>query len=145
MVRGPYAVGVTLTRVFVYGSLLPGGWNEGVARAGGAYSAEPAWLDGVRLVHFEPEAYPGVFVGGGRVHGVVYGYAPTDWPRAVALLDELEGLNLTPPLYDRRMVEVQTAGGPLSAWTYFYARPGRLAQPGCVEVPSGRWLERPGA
>jgi len=139
-------------RVFVYGTLLPGERNAGVAARGGAFQAAPARLPGYRLLHLWPEAYPGIVPGppGEEVLGAVLTYASQDWPRALPFLDELEGVHDTPPLYRREAVTVTLAGGEIqAAWTYVYADTARLARPGVVPLPGGDWRgwpdrQRPG-
>ena len=106
--------------VFVYGTLMPGERYEAVAQAAGeALSRERATLSGHLLYDLRPEGYPALVAGGNRtVHGWILMYSAEQWPAALAHLDDLEGLHLTPPLY---------------------ARLERLEQPGCVAVLSGDW------
>jgi len=131
-----------LTRVFVYGTLRPGERNAGVARRGGGFVTSPASLQGYRLLHLVPEGYP-VLVPGEpleTVRGDLLTYQPVDWSRALPLLDALEGLHDSPPLYTRETVTViPDAGEPLSAWVYVYARSERLTRPGVEPVPGGDW------
>lgn len=130
------------TCVFVYGSLMPGRHNAGVARAGGVtFGATPAHLSGHALLDFQPEGYPGIVPGTPEqlVYGWLLTYTPADWARVLPHLDELEGLHLDPPMYRRERVTVQTEAGPLAAWTYVYAWQERLRRAGCTPVPSGRW------
>ncbi|SMB89001.1 gamma-glutamylcyclotransferase family protein [Deinococcus hopiensis] len=134
-----------LTRVFVYGTLRPGERNAAVARRGGTFTAVSALLSGYRLLHLLPEAYPGVVPGAPEdtVLGEVLTYAPADWDRALPFLDELEGVNDTPPLYIREQVTVGLEGGrELSAWVYVYADTARLSRPGVRPVPEGDWRMR---
>ena len=134
----------SLTSVFVYGTLMPGERNEAVARQGGAPQSKGASLDGALLCDLRPEAYPALFrEGQGRVHGHLYTYAAADWAAALPLLDDLEGLHLTPPLYRRAEVTVWAAGRQRPAWVYWYAREDRRHSPGCLPVPSGRWGDVP--
>nr|WP_221269735.1 gamma-glutamylcyclotransferase family protein [Deinococcus budaensis] len=141
-----------MTRVFVYGTLRPGERNAEVAARGGPFGAVPARLTGFRLLHLSPEAYPGIVPGppDGVVVGEVLTYAPRDWPRALLLLDALEGVHDTPPLYRRAAVTVTLEGGASqAAWTYVYADADRLTRPGAVLLPGGDWRawpdrERPG-
>jgi len=135
-----------LTSVFVYGTLMPGERWESVARQGGEYQAQPAQLGGVVLADLRPEGYPALFAepqASTAVHGWLYTYDAASWPRALPFLDDLEGLHLSPPLYQRAVVSVQTATGPAPAWVYLYARPGRRHAPGFVPVVSGRWADVP--
>lgn len=135
-----------LTRVFVYGTLMPGERNAAVAARGGTFGALPARLPGFRLLHLLPEAYPAVVPGepGEEVRGSVLTYAETDWPRALPFLDALEGVHETPPLYTRERVTVRLEDGvAVPAWVYVYAAAGRLAEPGVVPVPGGDWRHLP--
>ena len=130
---------------------MPGERWEHVARQGGAYRAEPARLPGAVLADLRPEGYPALFMCGDvpeqdaadEVHGWLYTYTPTSWRLALPFLDELEGLDLTPPLYYRRQVTVQTQAGPRPAWAYFYARQSRQQAPGFQVMASGRWTDAP--
>ncbi|WP_237724783.1 gamma-glutamylcyclotransferase family protein [Deinococcus alpinitundrae] len=135
-----------LTSVFVYGTLMPGERWESVARQGGEYQAQMAQLGGVVLADLRPEGYPALFEepqASSVVHGWLYTYTAASWPRALPFLDDLEGLHLSPPLYQRVRVSVQTADGLAPAWVYLYARPGRRQAPGFVPVVSGRWADVP--
>ncbi|MFB9995342.1 gamma-glutamylcyclotransferase family protein [Deinococcus oregonensis] len=135
-----------LTTVFVYGTLMPGERNAGVAVRGGTFTAQPAQLRGHRLLHLTPEAYPAVIPGGPEdlVLGHALTYTPADWQAALPFLDALEGTEETPPLYTREQVDVHLhSGQTLMAWVYLYARAERLSQPGADCVPSGDWRETP--
>lgn len=59
--------------IFVYGTLKPGGRNYFLAK--GVTHTESAYLDSYDLMHFEPEGYPAMIPGTGRVHGVVLTFA----------------------------------------------------------------------
>jgi gamma-glutamylcyclotransferase (GGCT)/AIG2-like uncharacterized protein YtfP len=134
-----------LTRVFVYGTLLPGERNAGVA-AQGAFQAVPARLTGFRLLHLWPEDYPGIVPAGPgeQVLGAVLTYAREDWPRVLPVLDALEGVAETPPLYRREVVTVTLEGGEAQgAWTYIYAETERLGRPGVLALPEGDWRTHP--
>lgn len=129
-----------LHTVFVYGTLMPGELNAGVAGAAGEpLQRERATLDGYALYHLRPEGYPALRAGEGTVQGWLLHYSAEQWPAALHHLDELEGLDLTPPLYTRERAQAQTEQGLRAAWVYLYARTERLAQPGCQLVPSGDW------
>ena len=127
-----------LSRVFVYGTLMPGQRNEPVARRGGQYETERAALAGFALYDLHPERYPVIVPGAPDqvVHGWLYAYA--DWPRAARALDPLEGTEMNPPLYHRVVVRVTTAAGrELDAWVYVYARRARLDRSGASLLPDG--------
>ncbi|WP_420595140.1 gamma-glutamylcyclotransferase family protein [Deinococcus sp.] len=146
-----------LPRVFVYGTLMPGERWETVARQGGTYDAQPATLHGAVLADLRPEGYPALFEArqfeatqfeaansASEVHGWLYSYTAESWPRALPFLDELEGVQLSPPLYRRSEVMVQTGSAEVQAWAYFYARPARRNAPGFEIIASGRWAEMQG-
>lgn len=133
-------------RVFVYGTLRPGGRNAALAARFGPPQAQAATLSGFRLLHLSPENYPALVPGkpGERVRGEVLTYAPEVWARVLPLLDALEGVGETPPLYHRQRVTVALAPGEAEeVWTYVYARTARLALPGAAPVPGGDWVQRP--
>lgn len=133
-------------RVFVYGTLRPGGRNSALAARFGPPGAQAATLPAFRLFHLSPENYPVIVPGepGERVHGELLTYPPEIWTRVLPLLDALEGVGETPPLYHRQRVNVTlTTGGAEEGWAYVYARTERLTLPGAVPVPGGDWLQRP--
>lgn len=119
--------------LFVYGTLKPGGRNSHLAQ--GVSHSEPAYLDGYDLLHFEPEGYPAMVPGAGRVYGVVLTFA--DVAAALPALDVLEGLHLSPPEYARVVVTAQPSGA--AVWTYVYINQTRLAAAGVTPVPGGDW------
>lgn len=124
-------------KIFVYGTLKPGGRNYFVAH--GVTHAEDAFLDGYTLLHFEPEGYPAMVPsavpGDGRVYGVVLTFA--DFGAVLPDLDALEGLHLTPPEYERVLVRVQPSGE--TVWTYVYINQARLEGAGVTPVAGGNW------
>lgn len=135
-----------LTRVFVYGTLMPGERNADVAARGGMFQAVSARLPEFRLLHLLPEAYPAVVPGqpGEEVCGYVLTYPGADWKLALSFLDALEGVHETPPLYTRERVTVRLEDGEcLPAWVYVYAAAERLTAPGVVPVPGGDWRRLP--
>ena len=125
--------GLNPPKIFVYGTLKPGGRNYFLAR--GVTNTENACLDGYILVHFEPEGYPAMVPGKGRVYGVVLTFA--DLGAALPELDALEGLHLTPPEYERVLVTVRPSGE--TVWTYVYINQTRLAGTGVTPVSGGDW------
>ena len=136
-----------LTTVFVYGTLMPGERNAGVAGPPGSFGAQAAVLAGHRLLHLDPEQYPAAVPGGAtdRVRGYALTYTPQGWAAALPFLDDLEGVDESPPLYRRVAVRLHLdTGGELDAWVYLYAQQGRLAQPGALPVPGGDWRTVPG-
>ena len=124
-------------KIFVYGTLKPGGRNYFLAR--GVTHAEDAYLDGYTLLHFEPEGYPAMVPSGisaeGRVYGVVLTFA--DLGAVLPELDALEGLHLNPPEYRRVLVNVQPSNE--TVWTYVYINQTRLEGEGVTPVMNGNW------
>ncbi|MFC4426807.1 gamma-glutamylcyclotransferase family protein [Deinococcus navajonensis] len=137
----------TPTTVFVYGTLMPGERNAGVAAQGGPFAARPARLSGYRLLHLHPEGYPALVPGEPyeEVRGHALTYEPAAWAGALPFLDALEGLHESPPLYTRQQVPLTLEGGEQqAAWVYLYARAARLRGPGVVHLPGGDWTVQPG-
>ncbi len=125
----------TISCIFVYGTLKPGGRNYFLVE--GVIHTEPSYLDGYDLLHFEPEGYPAMVPGRGRVYGFVLTFA--DIGAALPALDALEGLHLIPPEYERVIV-VQPSGE--AVWTYVYINQKRLVAAGVSPVVGGDWLLR---
>ena len=148
-VQGPAAVALCMAQhvsdtaaptdnirsVFVYGSLKPGEHNAYVATQAGSFSSRPAYIEGMALYHLEPENYPAMIPGNDRVYGCVLDYE--DMAAALPALDALEGCDLQPPLYHRRVVWVQPMHEQV--WVYIYAQSQRLEQEGVRYLPQGRW------
>ena len=122
-----------ISDIFVYGTLKPGGSNYTLAR--GVTQAEPAYLEGYDLLHFDPEGYPAMVPGSGRVYGVVLTFEAIE--AALPALDALEGLHANPPEYTRVLVTVQPSGE--TVWTYVYVNQTRLAASGVTKVVGGDW------
>lgn len=124
-----------ITKVFVYGTLKPGGRYHHVAKEAGSFTFEKAYLEHFVLYDLEPENYPAVALGEGVVHGYVFQYEAID--EALELLDKLEGIYDDPPEYSRE----QTIAQPMNEiiWVYIYARPERLKT--ARQVTTGVWLE----
>ena len=123
------------TSVFVYGTLKPGGKNFHVAKLGGAFVVRAAYVEGMQLYALEPEAYPAMIPGEGRVSGFVLDYE--DIEAALPQLDALEGCDLSPPLYHRVLAKVYPTGA--TVWAYLYARRERLEAPGVTLLADGVW------
>ncbi len=109
--------------LFVYGTLRPGFdgpmalWLRGVARHVG-----PAQARG-RLYRIDD--YPGFVPGDGEaVLGDLFALPEQEEAEVLAALDEHEQCSArwpTPHEYRRERILVNTAGGPVRAWTYIYA------------------------
>ncbi len=124
-----------ISGVFVYGTLKPGERNHHVARRAGRFECYEAWLEGYALYHLEPEGYPAMVPALGRVYGCVLVYE--DIAAALSILDELEGLADTPPLY--RRAEAVAKPTDERVWTYLYNHPERLRAAGAMLLEGGRW------
>jgi gamma-glutamylcyclotransferase (GGCT)/AIG2-like uncharacterized protein YtfP len=122
-------------KVFVYGTLKPGGRYHHVAQGAGAFTSQKAYLENFVLYHLEPEGYPAIIPGSGQVHGYVFAYE--DIERALAMLDQLEAIHDVPPEYTRQQVVVQPQNERV--WVYVYARLERLET--AQLIASGQWLE----
>jgi gamma-glutamylcyclotransferase (GGCT)/AIG2-like uncharacterized protein YtfP len=150
-------IAADINSVFVYGTLMPGGQYEHIAKQAGKYQAEKAYIEGMLLFDLEPEGYPGLVHKDsnsplesnslfdsnsllaenptGRVEGYVLHFE--DITVALTLLDELEDCHLEPPLYQREKVTVQPSGNV--AWVYIYAHNERLEGIGATLISSGQW------
>ena len=127
---------VTTLSVFVYGTLKPGLRYHYLAEQAGTFIKKEAYLDGFDLYHLEPENYPALVVGTGRVHGWRYTFEDVD--AAIKILDKLEGLHLTPPEYER--VKAVSQPGEKEVWVYLYCDLGRLETDSASLVSSGIWM-----
>jgi gamma-glutamylcyclotransferase (GGCT)/AIG2-like uncharacterized protein YtfP len=124
-----------ITKVFVYGTLKPGGRYHHVARDAGAFTFEKAYLEHFVLYDLGLENYPAMIPGNGVVHGYVFEYDDID--KALVMLDKLEAVHADPPEYTREQATAQ----PMTetVWVYLYARAERLKTATVVE--GGEWLE----
>ncbi len=122
-----------IPHIFVYGTLKPGGSNYALAR--GVTHTAPAYLEGYELLHFDPEGYPAMVPGVGRVYGVVLTFEAIE--AALPALDALEGTDLSPPEYARVLIMVQPSGE--TVWTYVYTNQTRLTASGITKIAEGNW------
>ncbi|MDI1295848.1 MAG: gamma-glutamylcyclotransferase [bacterium] len=108
--------------LFVYGTLRPGfdgpmaAWLRGAARPVG-----PAWIGGAL---YRVADYPG-FVPGAAGHVAGDLFALADPATVLPILDAHEECSDAfpePHEYRRERLIVETAEGPVAAWTYVYAR-----------------------
>jgi gamma-glutamylcyclotransferase (GGCT)/AIG2-like uncharacterized protein YtfP len=104
----------TITQVFVYGTLKPGLRYHHVAQNAGLTHLEEAYLEGFDLYHLEPENYPALIKGSGLVYG--WRFTFEDIEKGLQALDELEGLQLSPPEYRR----IRALSQPDHAWVWVY-------------------------
>lgn len=121
--------------VFVYGTLKPGLRYHYLAEQAGTFDKEEAHLDGFDLYHLEPENYPALVRGEGRVYGWRYTYADID--AALKVFDHLEGVHLEPPEYERVAASAQPSGEKV--WVYLYLNRERLELKTASLVPGGIW------
>ena len=121
--------------VFVYGTLKPGLRYHPVAQQGGAFEKEEAFLEGFELYHLHPENYPALIPGKDKVYGWIYTYKNID--KALVHLDELEGLHLQPPEYERVITIAKP--GEKRVWVYLFLNQARLEKEGAVRLESGVW------
>ena len=130
-VAGLGASGHSIGEVFVYGTLL-----SGESRHGHLMEFDPVAQDAARARAdlLDLGSYPGLIPGAGSVRGELYGFADVD--AVLASLDQIEGYGAgEPSLYNRVVLQVESAGGTQWAWTYAYAREGG------TPIPSGDWRE----
>lgn len=120
--------------VFVYGTLKPGLRYHYVAQNAGLNHQQEAYLEGFDLYHMEPENYPALVPGTGRVYG--WRFAFEDIAIGLAALDELEGVYLSPPEYTRSQALSQP--GNTLVWVYLYNHPERL-QSSAWQIQDGVW------
>jgi gamma-glutamylcyclotransferase (GGCT)/AIG2-like uncharacterized protein YtfP len=122
-------------KVFVYGTLKPGGRYHHVAKEAGAFTFEKGYLEHFILYDLEPENYPALVSGDGVVHGYIFDYEDID--KALVMLDRLEAIHDTPPEYTRE----QAVAKPMNeiVWVYLYINAERLKT--ARQVKNGEWLE----
>jgi gamma-glutamylcyclotransferase (GGCT)/AIG2-like uncharacterized protein YtfP len=125
----------SVTKVFVYGTLKPGGRYHHIAQGAGAFTSQKAYLENFVLYHLEPEGYPAIIPGHGTVYGYVFDYEAIQ--EALLMLDKLEAIHDNPPEYTREQVVVQPQNELV--WVYVYSKLERLKTAQLVE--SGDWLE----
>ncbi len=124
-----------VTKVFVYGTLKPGGRYHSVATEAGTFTFQKAYLEDFAIYDLEPENYPAMIPGQGVVYGYVFDYDDID--AALVILDRLEAIHDDLPEYTREQAVAQPMNE--TVWVYVYARAERLKTAKLVE--SGEWLE----
>lgn len=126
-------------QVFVYGTLKPGLRYYHVATAGGEFESEEGYVDGFDLYHLMPENYPVAIRGSGQIFGWIYTYS--DIERALNYLDQLEGIDEDPPLYERVLTTSNTG---MQVWMYLGLDFARYTSSlGASKISSGVWLPEP--
>lgn len=119
--------------IFVYGTLQRGQCRE-PCWPRMPLRVEPATVRGA-LYDLGP--YPALADGDDTIAGELWHLGEGDLPVTLAALDRVEGFaGQANDLYHRVTITCQTAGRPVEAWTYRYARPGHLK-------PSQRILPNP--
>ncbi len=122
--------------VFVYGTLKPGLRYHHVAQKGGAFHQEEAYIEGFDMYHLEPENYPALVRGSGKVHGWCFCYEAID--KALVFMDELEGIHLNPPEYER--VKTMAYPSHKEVWVYLGLQFERYKEKTAIKLESGLWL-----
>lgn len=120
--------------IFVYGTLKPGLRYHYIAQNAGLKHQEEAYLEGFDLYHLEPENYPALIEGTGRVYG--WRLVFEDLTRGLVALDELEGLHLSPPEYKR--IKALSQPGNMWVWVYLLNNHERLNSSAFL-LKSGVW------
>jgi len=137
----------TRTRVFVYGTLKPGGRYHEEFCGCFTFRFEPAKIEG-QLFTFPNLNYPGAIeVSDYWIEGILLQFVESP-SQVLTKLDELEGFNpdRDPRLneYYRKEVQVyeQKTERPLEeAWCYFMDG-GKIRKDCGIPIPTGPWEER---
>ena len=131
-----------MTRVFVYGTLKPGGQYHDEYCSEYLVEAVAAIAPG-QLYDFPHLGYPGMTVGDGWVHGYLLSFS------SVAILEKLDWLEdydlKSDPAhneYQRQQIEVFTPAGNTLGQAWIYSMTSeRVASQGGVRLEQGSWLE----
>jgi gamma-glutamylcyclotransferase (GGCT)/AIG2-like uncharacterized protein YtfP len=127
-----------LNRVFVYGSLKEGEWNDREIYSKNRISCEKATIVG-RI--YAVASFPGVkLTGDGVVHGEVHTYPEEKLEKVQRAMDSLEGYveGRGQNFYDRRVVKATLESGEVvDAWVYEFGRDVYKE----IEILSGEWKE----
>ena len=111
------------TRLFVYGTLMPGFANYVAITS----LVRSSCLSRTRGILVDLGAFPAMVDGEGFVEGILLEVEPA----AIEIADRIEGFHgeLEGSLYIRKDVECQLHDGShVVAWTYFFAAPEKIAQ-----------------
>ena len=134
-----------IARVFVYGTLKPGGFYHDRFCGAFNFEAEEAYVDG-RLFDFPQLGYPGALHGeGSRIRGFILRFSHPE-TEVLAKLDKLEGYDpkRSEDLneYYRKCVpvfkEVHDAEASEKAWCYFMTLE-KIKSRGGVRLQKGCW------
>jgi len=108
-------------QLFVYGSLRSDSGHPAHELVSNDFSLlGPASVKGKV---YDLGEYPGAIPSAGEslISGELYRLKEgADFEAAAARLDEYEGVNETPPLFTRNLVDVYLDGRPTRAWIYWY-------------------------
>lgn len=129
---------IDITQIFVYGTLKPGGRYHYIAQNAGLNQQEEASLEGFDLYHLEPENYPALIEGQGKIQGWRFSFE--DLSKGLAALDELEGIYLSPPEY--RRIKATSQPNNVEVWVYLYNNLERLKTSAYL-LPDGIWQPSP--
>jgi len=124
-----------IKHVFVYGTLKPGLRFHHLCQDIGLLSVEKAFVQGYDLFHISPENYPAILTGSGTVYGYLLEFE--DIVEALAVLDELEGVNTTPAHYFRKKAIAKPHN--TEAWIYVYNAAGDDNLDRLEPVVTGIW------
>jgi gamma-glutamylcyclotransferase (GGCT)/AIG2-like uncharacterized protein YtfP len=128
--------------LFVYGTLKRGGSNYDAYLKGKATAQDPAFLPGAALYDCGP--YPCLVLDAGAgVFGEVVTFDAEDYATCLAEIDSLEDYTEggEQNMYERVLVDVDTASGTQKAWVYV-AGAELMAQIQAGELPfieDGTW------
>lgn len=125
----------TINRIFVYGTLKPGGRFNYLTAGLGLKSVSPAYIDGFDLYGLKPQNYPGIVPGRGRVYGDVLEFESII--KGLEVLDELEGVAKKPPLYHRQKTIIFPQ--QKEAWVYIFNMNEFKETTKLILIKSGEW------
>jgi gamma-glutamylcyclotransferase (GGCT)/AIG2-like uncharacterized protein YtfP len=128
-----------LNRVFVYGTLMAGKWNDGEIYAKNRVACHKATIKG-RI--YAVASFPGVRLEheDSVVNGEVHEYPPEMMRKLLQLMDSLEGYHPTRTNnhYNRKIVKATLEdGSEIEVYVYEYGR----NVPEEIRILSGSWTE----
>ena len=106
-------------KLFVYGSLKPGGWAHHLLQ-NNVSNPEKGWIIGAEIYNVK-DWYPALNLESAlgtdaTVFGIIYDIIENKNDSLFINLDNLEGY---PTLFDKGMITVETDSGPVNAMVYF--------------------------
>ncbi len=116
--------------VFVYGTLKRGEVREK------CWPKRPVEIEAasVRGTIYDFGKYPGLVAGDDVVAGELWRFNAADMPATLAALDKIEGFySRDDDEYRRVIIDCQTTGEVIKAWTYLYARTSELRETRRIE------------